>query len=554
MANQSNDFLLKMKQKMPNSLLWRVPFLVKRKEFLGNWETEDIDREIALALEGSIGKSKAETILKNVLKEYPTRIEEFLSYHVLFKRLDDKEYPRQPFYRENYKKVLHNFSEEKIGELESTWIEHWNQERKDKYLTTKNVVYDKDFTKEWITSTKHPVIGKQSLSHFYDKLYYRISKSHEDLKLESETFLQTMFGFDKNGKLLRFLKVIEINPDFGDVNQTFDWSISIKLMPDDNLEHSSCIFRFDSKREKHKDAHFHFFTRRDLLRYLCHPTTCTPVKLKKIITLCKEDIEDKSTLPYFVQVLLQDKKLVKALEILQQELVIADRKIQKDRMCKYKDGWFRKFACLKYANTIIDVVMNIEKEKVFDKVKNDLYSMDDEPVYTQDEYMEQLISYLQEKKEEDSLISAEEELQQVILLHEQEKSMRANEISELEKELKIQRELWKQRDKEKREHKRQVYLDQQERTQEYFEKLFEEKKVREAQKREAKLQELEFLQHKDVLSDIEKLKLQQLLKYKQNLNRMINLAKSHESNRAKRNAKKILQRREKLEQEVSPEE
>lgn len=472
MANK--EFLNTLKRVTPNELQWRIPYIAKRKELIDKWDEEGLESELRVALESENNKEGTRKLFSNALKSYPMKLEEFINYYVLGQHMNHKEYPDQPYYKQNYKTILEELTEQKVATLENEWIESWNEERKNKYLKSKNVLYAKDYAKEWLECTKHPVIGAQSLSHFYDDLYFRISKSHLDLKLETQTFMQTMYAFDKNGKLMRFVKVIEINPFMDNENQMFDWSISIKAMPKDDPKLSSCILRFDSKRKAHDDAHFHLFTRKEQLLNLGR-VTCQPITLKKVIALCKEEHEETPNYPPFIHAILSYERGVRSLEKLQNELIIADRKIKKDRMCKYKDGWFRKLACLKYTNTLIDVLMNIEKEQTLEQVKNNLYMIDDEPILSQDEYFEQLINCLKEKKKEDRLLSAEDELQEAVLKYEEDKNIRNAEIDKLEEEVRKAREIKKQHEREKKEVKRKALLVQEEKTKAWLEKMQQQK-------------------------------------------------------------------------------
>lgn len=491
--------------------------------------------EVFKALDGCFSHEKTARILAECHINHHSKEEDLIRYYILGERLKDEDYPTTPYFNTHYTKVLDELDEGRIAKLEKQWIKDQNKYKARTGYDTANVLYMKDYMKEWVEMTKHPVIGSGTLAYFLEKLYFRIQKSHTELKVEPETFIQTMFGFDKNGKLTRFVKVVEILPEIKQVDGVpqvvnFDWNISIKVMPDADIRHASQVFRLESKKAKHKniygsknyrevgnfateqdqndsfyfrkmlerlyktnenDAHIHVFDRANQLMYIKRSNSCNVIPFHHLITCSTQVYNDMSAFTPFMLSLMSDKSRVEHLEALKEKLDLTSKLVAKDRDVKRKDGWFMKFQCLRFALTLVDASMNIEKEAEWDKVQNTLRGFADEAILTTDEYVEELQKVLRKKQQDLRLTKARNILEGQ---EEEDGFITPEYLAMLDKKKQIEKELAEvkafkaEREREKKERTALEREKQKEETEQWLAKMSKEKADRENAKAMKKLE------------------------------------------------------------------
>lgn len=481
--------------------------------------------EVLKALDGCFSYEKTARILSECHINHHSKEEDLLRYYILGERLKDEDYPTTPYFNTHYTKVLDNLDEGRIAKLEKQWIKDQNKYKAKTGYDTPNVLYMTDYMKEWVEMTKHPVIGSGTLAYFLEKLYFRVQKSHGSLQVEPETFMQTMFGFNRNGKLTRFIKVVEILPETKMVDGqpqvvNFDWNISIKVMPDTDIRHASQVFRLESKKARHKniygsknyhlvgdfateedqndsfyfrkmlerlykanesDAHIHLFDRANQLMYIKRPNSCNVIPFHHLITCSTQAYNDTSAFTPFMLSLMSDTSRVDHLEALKEKLDLSNRQVQKDRDVKRKEGWFTKFQCLRFALTLVDAAMNIEKEAEWTKVDNNLRSFADEAILTMDEYVEELQKTLRKEQQDLRLTKA----RKILDGKEEEDSFITPEyLAMLEKKRQIEKDLEevkafkKQREQEKKTKAAIERAQEKEKTEEWLAKMAQEKAKR----------------------------------------------------------------------------
>ena len=401
---------------------------IKKRQKIEEQLGKDFE-EILQALNGQFPHEKTAKILSEAYINHHSKFDLLIQYYILGERLQDASYPITPYFLLKNQEKLWEIEEQDIVNAENNWLAKWEEQRQLKYREGKNVLYEKDYMKEWLDSVKYPVIGHGSLSYFFDQLYFRLSKSNDTLKVNAQNFMQTIFTLGHNGRITRFAKVVEIIPVTkkaidGREYETYDWAISLKVMPDDDLNHSSCVLRLESKHALHHnifgskndqkmqefaskkdqndakyfrktveaiyktnvcDCHIHWFDRLNRLVYLKRPLSSNVIPFHHLLSYCKQDYHDDSYFASFMIKIKSDEKLITQLEQLSQELNLADLQISKERSGKRKEGWLHKFFCLKLANTLVDSVLNIEQEKEWNSVKQRVLSL----LYGQDVVLEE---------------------------------------------------------------------------------------------------------------------------------------------------------------------
>lgn len=485
--------------------------------------------DVFKALDGCFPHEKTARLLAEMHINHHSKEEDLLKYYILGERLRDEEYPTTPYFNKHYTKVLDVLDEGRIAKLEKQWIEEQNKYKASTGYDTPNVLYMKDYMKEWVEMTKHPVIGSGTIAYFLEKLYFRIQKSHTELKIEPETFMQTMFGFDRNGKLTRFVKVLEILPEYKVVDGqkqvvNFDWNISIKVMPDRDIRHASQVFRIESKKAKHKnifgsksyqdvfqfareedkndsfyfrkmlerlyktnenDAHIHVFDRPNQLMYIKRPNSCNVIPFHHLISCSTQPYNDMSAFTPFMLSLMGDASRVEHLEALKEKLDLSNRQVAKDRDVKRKEGWFTKFSCLRFALSLVDATMNIEKEAEWNIVDRNLRIFIDEAILTMDEYVEELQKQLRKQQQDLRLNKARKILDGNM---EDDAFITTEYLAMVERKIQIEQELEevnafkKQREQEKREVASKKREEEYKKTQEWLEKRQQEKATKAQEK------------------------------------------------------------------------
>lgn len=344
------------------------------------------------------------------------KLEDLIEFYILGKQLTDPSYPTTPYLSNMHMANIYDITAEDIDSLQEKLANDWIAERETGYEHQNSVLYKNDPTKEFFECPKNPVIGNASLTNFLDKSFYKISQSQDTLELEDydKTFVQLMYGQNKNGKMMRFIKVVELIPTTIEIQNlgvlpTFDWAISIKAMPDDNLNHSTPIFRIESKKCNHYnltrgsdqayydatdgqktsaeylhkkwdilynndyvDSHIHSFDRINQFAYLAKPLSSNVITLKYLMALCKQDFSDNVTLCPVLDELKKNKSAQKYLQELINKLDLADNRSDSPRTSVRKNGWFTKFDALRCANKFVDSLYKIEHEKEWDEVKQTL--------------------------------------------------------------------------------------------------------------------------------------------------------------------------------------
>lgn len=177
-------------------------------------------------------------------------------YFVVCQRLSKDDYPLDHIHCHNMYDWKDETTEEVLEDQVSTWTKEWSDHRKDHFATDTNTVHDVNLSSLLWNTAKYPVTDGGSLKYFLDKTYFRISKSREVIDIGEHTFIQPMYTLQEDGKVVRFIKVVEISPQMVEYQNigkvpVLEYSISIKLMPDDRIDHSTAMFRFDSKYSKH---------------------------------------------------------------------------------------------------------------------------------------------------------------------------------------------------------------------------------------------------------------------------------------------------------------
>ena len=184
---------------------------IKKRQKIEEQLGKDFE-EILQALNGQFPHEKTAKILSEAYINHHSKFDLLVQYYILGERLQDASYPTTPYFLLKNQEKLWEIEEQDIVNAENNWLAKWEEQRQLKYREGKNVLYEKDYMKEWLDSVKYPVIGHGSLSYFFDQLYFRLSKSNDTLKVNAQNFMQTIFTLGHNGRITRFAKVVEIIP------------------------------------------------------------------------------------------------------------------------------------------------------------------------------------------------------------------------------------------------------------------------------------------------------------------------------------------------------
>lgn len=323
------------------------------------------------------------------------KLEMLLEYRANIERLNDPTIPQTPFYYD-----LQNCSERKIEETTLAWHQEWSAQRESKYKSCKNVIYKKDYTNILIAMPKYPVVGHNSLNVFLQTARHHIEKSFgkESPDFDDLTFIQPMYGQDKNGTIVRFARVVEIIPCEKTINgkkyPTFDFSVSIKVMPDDDLNHSSCLLRLDSKtsghvnvtpaicndkvfhllytNSKNEDLHIHYFDRRNQLIYLGRPLSSNTIPLNTLIGLASSSDHDTKGIPELIFNLTTDEESKKRMLVLRKTLHISKNQLNGEKAMDRKQSWLSQFSALKQSIEFLDYVLEIYPEQTLEVVQKQM--------------------------------------------------------------------------------------------------------------------------------------------------------------------------------------
>lgn len=317
-----------------------------------------------------------------------------MTYRRLLESKNDTNYPLNPYYYD-----LENQTQESINAFSKKILTQWHEQRKIRYRNSKNVVYDReDYFSQYLFAPKYPVIANSSLANFLDNLEDLIRKSdpNENSQFENLTHVEPVFSQDKNGNIVRFIKILEIAPAEylrGTTKcKSFDFSVSIKFMPDDNLNHSTCLFRFDSRISGHKNikiyeniqnynfiygnqkqnsAHFHFFDFFNTFTYLGMPLSANSISIDSLAMFTSTETPIPQHITPLVEHLEEFKKARIELDLSRTQLSeIAETN---------KKSWYTKLGALRKVLKLLDKCYSIYPEKdieyVKSMIKGDIYKI-----------------------------------------------------------------------------------------------------------------------------------------------------------------------------------
>ncbi len=347
------------------------------KEFLEKMLGDKYPDILEILNQKTINYEQTTKFFNEISLKAPKDAKMLLSYRKLVEQSFDETYPESPMYLDFYTET-----EEDVEAFTKNIKLQWEQHKKRGFSKSKNVIYDdRDYFQEILEAPKHPVIGDSSLCEFLERAKYRIEKSNgnEAPELEDLTFIQPMFCEDKNGNIIRLIRVVELLPCKKNIFKkdiqknieipTFNFSISYKIMPDNNLNHSTCLVRIDSDKSFHKDLHFHFFDRDSRFAYLGKPLSAKPVTLNDIVGLSKQG-ENQKRLPFHLQNISALKTDIKNLAA---TLLLAEKKLKGEKAFDRKQAWLTQLFAVKMSLNLLDKAFETTLEQNIDDLQQKIY-------------------------------------------------------------------------------------------------------------------------------------------------------------------------------------
>ena len=332
-----------------------------------------------------------------------------MEYRAICCKDNDENYPVSPVYQ-MYVNKIYDLSEDVIVDESNLWLAQWEDWRKSGRKNASSVIYKKDYLNEFITCPKYPIIAHDSLGDFlyYTDLCLQKCDNWGAPEFGQTTFVQPMYGQTKDGKLLRFMRVVELTnceKQSGTMKKvpTFDFSVSVKIMPDNDLEHSTCLLRFDSKEightnvfgeksfemsdveckehllydrlyhvDKKNEAHFHFFDKTNQLIYVGRPTSANSVSLSQLIKLGKNEYNDNTAFCGMPNLIVNNPAQVKRLVKLKDTLHLAHTRLDGKRYGERRASWRTQLEALKQTIDIIDNTLSIYPEQELASGREDI--------------------------------------------------------------------------------------------------------------------------------------------------------------------------------------
>ncbi len=325
----------------------------------------------------TINFDQTNNFFSQIQKNSPKDAKTLLSYRRLVEKSFDAAYPETPYYPDFYTET-----EEDVESFTKNVKAQWEAHKYQHFKKSKNVIYDDgNYFFDIMTSPKHPVVGDSSLCEFLERTKYRIEKSNGDgsPEIDDLTFIQPMFCEDKNGNIIRLIRVVELIPCNKDIFKkdlnktisipTFNFSISYKIMPDDDLNHATCLVRMDSDKSFHKDLHFHFFDKENSFAYLGKPLSSKPVTLNDLVGLSKQG-ENQKKLNFNLQAISSQKS---ELRNLAETLHLAEKRLKGEKAFDRKQAWLTQLFAVKMAINLLDNAYQTSLEQDIDTLQQKIF-------------------------------------------------------------------------------------------------------------------------------------------------------------------------------------
>jgi len=339
----------------------------------------------------------------NYLMKHKDALNLLIEYRNLTHMEYDPFWPKNPYFGRS-KNDVYLLDEQEIGFAEDSWSKQWEYAREHHYEQSTNVLYDKRYIQDFIKCGKYPIIGKISRKDFLIKMdqdLFRTSKwKNPDggPQIKEKTHMQTMYAQAKDGKLYRFMYVIKIvntTEDSGTMKSipTFDFSVSVKLMPDDDLNHATNILRFDSQKSGHRNIlghgadelapaeasnrfarerlykhdsydgpHFHLFDAIDGLVYVGRPLSSNVVTIQQLRNILTKEYRDTSAFNGMPARFIETPDMLYKIKNLMSSFKLSHNRLD-GSFAKRKLAWHDQLSALRQVLNIIDNVLNVYPEK-----------------------------------------------------------------------------------------------------------------------------------------------------------------------------------------------
>ena len=330
-------------------------------------------------------------------------------YRAICCKDNDENYPTIPFYQ-MYASKMYELTEQSIKEDANLWLEQWEDWRNSGRKNAKNIIYKKDYLKEFISCPKYPIVAGDSLGEFLYETDLCLQRSDNwgAPEFATTTFVQPMYAQSKDGKIFRFMRVVELTNCDKQYSATkkypsFDFSVSVKVMPDNNLDHSTCLLRFDSKEIGHRnvfgekpfemsdierkerllydrlyhvdkkdEAHFHFFDKTNQLMYVGCPVSANSVTLSQLIKIGKNEYHDNTAFCGMPNLIVNNPEQVKRLIKLKDTLHLAHNRLDGKRYGERKAGWRTQLEALRQTLNIVDATLSIYPEQFLESGREEV--------------------------------------------------------------------------------------------------------------------------------------------------------------------------------------
>ncbi|MBQ8468233.1 MAG: hypothetical protein IJ542_00570 [Clostridia bacterium] len=344
----------------------------------------------------------AQKIAEYLMKHPKEHRELLIEYRNLTNLMVDPHMPTKPYYG-RCAEDMYLIDKEVLHEEVKEWLSQWDEQRENKYWGANSVIYNYDYTDDLINCGKYPVAVGEKLGEFLQRTEGQLMKHTETGRpeLSQLTFIEPMFAESFDNKLYRLAFVVELIPTTKKVGYTqrevptFDFSVSVKLMPDDDLNHSSCIIRFDSKSKAHtnifgkksgimsdheqmerfkrerlylqdssKDSHLHIFDRYDQLIYCFRSLGSNSITLTQALNITRKTWRDKSAFNGLVKTMMGNRKVIDEMLELRKNLELADYRLERDSRRK---AWLEQLDALRKAIVFVRDLLNISKERTLEE-------------------------------------------------------------------------------------------------------------------------------------------------------------------------------------------
>lgn len=376
-------------------------------------------KEFSCLAEKTPEREDIDELLKLSLIE-PKLVEDILSLRRYFiKKYYDNNYPDKPYYRSSKYNIFDlDWTNQELT-LQNQ-IDMWEISRQDNYTDQKNVIFDKDYTTELLKCAKYPVVGEQviekdgkivpvlsnrSLDNYLTQLKHRLSNSIavERPKIDDidKTFIQIMFAKGDHDELIKFRRIVEIKQDVEQIKENvtvpiFHFTVTVQVLPDDDPDHYSFLFRINSKKSKHhpilvKDdnlderanssfayhkkmydrlyniptnvENIRLYDRLNQLIYLNIPHCANSITLTHLLNLQSQPYKDISAITPMVAEIICNDKIMNNISEVMKKSALAQNKIDAPRLVDRKQAWMQKYYMLENTLKIVDELLNIQPER-----------------------------------------------------------------------------------------------------------------------------------------------------------------------------------------------